>query len=134
MIALRGASVELFIRGRIDAVVSEAGRPIILDYKYSLNDKNQVPEYEIPMDIYALALMKSTRSRTAEVILAFLRERKNAIVSRTVINPEQIEARLLRLAQSYQEKVFKNDIHQWKKIDQSRCDALECGFRTYCWK
>jgi hypothetical protein len=126
--------LELFIRGRIDAVVCEEANPLILDYKYSLNDENQLPKYEIAMDIYALALMKSLGSRTAEVILAFLREIKNTIVSRTVTHPEQIEARLLALAQSYQEKVFKNDMQAWKKIDQSRCHALECGFRSYCWK
>ena len=134
VMALRGGSVELFIRGRIDAVVWEEGRPLLLDYKYSLNDENQASKYGIPMDIYALALMKSMGSREAEVILAFLRERKNAIVSRTVTDREEIEARLLRLAQSYQEKVFKNEIHNWKKIDRSRCNALECGFRSYCWK
>jgi len=134
VLALRSTQVELFIRGRIDAVVCEEGNPLILDYKYSLNDENQLPKYEIPMDIYALALMKALGSRTAEVILAFLRERTNAIVSRAVTDPEQIEARLLALAQSYQEKVFRNDMQEWKKIDQSRCHALECGFRSYCWK
>ncbi len=133
VLLLKRNGMELFVRGRIDAVAFEESHITLLDYKYSFFSKDQASQYQGPMDIYALTMMKATGLQTAEASLVFLRESDNPLVSRTVFDPEAIEERLLQLSQSYREKVFLNEKSAWEKIERSHCDELKCGFRSYCW-
>ncbi len=133
VLALGRPNVELLIRGRMDAFAMEAKHAVMLDYKYSNLSENKAEQFRVPMEIYANALMQATKCASVETGLVFLREPGEGIVWKTIHAGSEIEDQLLNLAEIYQQKIFSGDINSWEKIEHSHCDALKCGFRSYCW-
>ena len=133
-LALSRPNVELLIRGRMDAITMEANHALMLDYKYSTLPENLADQYGVSMGIYATALMQATKCASVETGLVFLREPGEGVVWKTIYAGEEIKHQLLDLAEDYQQKIFLNNVDTWEKIEHSRCDALKCGFRSFCWR
>jgi hypothetical protein len=130
---LRGVTLELFIRGRMDAVVSRDDTPVVIDHKYAHFDAHKEAGYDVPMAIYALAAMRTFGSPSAEVQLSFLRSRVYPTERRTVGAEDHVEARLLRLAQAYVDRRHASAVDAWPRIARQECELMRCGFRPFCW-
>jgi ATP-dependent helicase/nuclease subunit A len=130
---LRGEALELFIRGRMDAMVVRDGTPVVIDHKYAHFDRHKEAGYEVPMAIYALAAMRALESPQAEVQLSFLRSRVYPTATRTISAMHQVEARLLQLAQAYVDRRHIGDVEAWPRIPREQCELARCGFRPFCW-
>jgi ATP-dependent helicase/nuclease subunit A len=131
---LRGKSLELFIRGRMDAVSSREGMPVVIDHKYAHFDRHKEAGYEVPMAIYALAAMRAVGSPSAEVQLSFLRSRVYPTERRTICAADRVEERVLQLAQVYVERRHAGDVDAWPRIAREQCELARCGFRPFCWE
>jgi RecB family exonuclease len=130
---MRGESLELFIRGRMDAVSSRDGTPVVIDHKYAHFDRHKEAGYEVPMAIYALAAMRALGSPSAEVQLSFLRSRVYPTERRTIRAADGVEERMLQLAQIYVERRHASDVEAWPRIAREQCEMARCGFRPFCW-
>jgi RecB family exonuclease len=130
---LRGESLALLIRGRMDAVSSREGTPVVIDHKYAHFDRHKEAGYEVPMVIYALAAMRALGSPSAEVQLSFLRSRVYPTERRTVCAADRVEERMLQLAQVYVERRHASDVEAWPRIAREQCELARCGFRPFCW-
>jgi RecB family exonuclease len=125
--------LELCIRGRMDAVAMCDGMPVVIDHKYAQFNRHAEAGYEVPMAIYALAAMRALESPRAEVQLSFLRSHVYPAETRTLGLAEQVEERLLQLAQDYVSRRHDSDVEHWPRIPRERCDLARCGFRPFCW-
>jgi ATP-dependent exoDNAse (exonuclease V) beta subunit len=132
-LCLQSEALELFIRGRMDAVVMRDGTPVVIDHKYAHFDRHKEAGYEIPMAIYALATMRGLGSPRAEVQLSFLRSRVYPTETRTIGAADQVEDRLLHLAQAYVDRRHASDVEAWPRIPREQCERARCGFRPFCW-
>jgi ATP-dependent helicase/nuclease subunit A len=130
---MRAESLELFIRGRMDAVSSQDGTPVVIDHKYAHFDRHKEAGYEVPMAIYALAAMRALGSPSAEVQLSFLRSRVYPTERRSIRAADHIEERMLQLAQVYIERRHASDVEAWPRIARKQCELARCGFRPFCW-
>jgi ATP-dependent helicase/nuclease subunit A len=133
-LCLRGEGLELLIRGRIDALVVHAGRPVVIDHKYALYDRHKEAGYEIPMAVYALAAMQALGAAQAEVQLSFLRSSVYPTERRTISVADRVEEQLLRLARAYVERRHASDLDAWPRIPRAQCELARCGFRAFCWQ
>lgn len=132
-LCLAGEGLELFIRGRLDAVVVRDDVPMVIDHKYAHFDRHKEAGYEIPMVIYALAAMRALDSPQAAVQLSFLRSRVYPTETRTISAADRVEERLLHLARAYVERRHAVDAEAWPPIARDRCELARCGFRPFCW-
>ena len=132
-LCLQGEKLELFIRGRMDAVMMREDTPVVIDHKYTHFDRHKEAGYEIPMAIYALAAMRGLGSSHAEVQLSFLRGRVYPTEIRTIGAADRVEDRLLRLAQAYVDRRHASDVEAWPRIPREQCERARCGFRPFCW-
>ena len=130
---IRGQALELFIHGRLDAVVRQDETPVVIDHKYAHFDRHKEAGYEVPMAIYAMAAMRAMGSAQAEVQLSFLRSRVYPTERRTIRAADRIEARLLQLAQAYVDRRHVSDAEGWPRIAREQCELARCGFRPFCW-
>ncbi|HEX9868791.1 MAG TPA: PD-(D/E)XK nuclease family protein, partial [Candidatus Tectomicrobia bacterium] len=130
---IRGQALELFIHGRLDAVVRQDETPVVIDHKYAHFDRHKEAGYEVPMAIYAMAAMHAMGSSHAEVQLSFLRSRVYPTERRTIRAADRIEARLLQLAQAYVDRRHVSDAEGWPRIAREQCELARCGFRPFCW-
>jgi hypothetical protein len=128
-----GRRLELFIRGRMDAVFMRDGLPVVIDHKYAHFDRHKEAGYEVPMAIYALAAMRALGSRQAEVQLSFLRSRVYPTEAQIISATPPIEERLLQLAQVYVDRRHASDVENWPRIAREQCERARCGFRPFCW-
>ncbi|MGH8064120.1 MAG: UvrD-helicase domain-containing protein [Candidatus Entotheonellia bacterium] len=131
---LQGEALELFIRGRMDAVVWRDGTPVVIDHKYAHFDPHKEAGYEVPMAIYALAAMRALGSPHAEVQLSFLRSRVYPTERRTIRAADGVEERMLQLAQAYVDRRHVSDVEAWPRIAREQCELARCGFRPFCWE
>jgi hypothetical protein len=132
-LCLEGDGLELFVRGRMDAVIVREGTPVVIDHKYAHFDRHKEAGYEIPMAIYALAALRGLGSPRAEVQLSFLRSRVYPTEIRTIGVADRVEERLLHLAQTYAERRYTSDVEAWPRILRAQCEQARCGFRPFCW-
>jgi ATP-dependent helicase/nuclease subunit A len=132
-LCIQGEALELFIHGRMDAVVVRHGTPVVIDHKYAHFDRHKEAGYDIPMAIYALAAMRGLQSPQAEVRLSFLRSRVYPTETRTISVADGVEERLLRLAQAYVDRRHRGDVEAWPRIARQQCERARCGFRPFCW-
>lgn len=130
---IQGETLELFIRGRMDAVVIHDGTPVVIDHKYAHFDRHKEAGYEVPMAIYALAAMRALESPHAEVQLSFLRSRVYPTETRTISATHGVEERMLQLAQVYVDRRHVSDVEAWPRITREQCELARCGFRPFCW-
>jgi hypothetical protein len=130
---IQGEALELFIRGRMDAMVMRDGTPVVIDHKYAHFDRHKEAGYEVPMAVYALAAMRALESPHAEVQLSFLRSRVYPTETRTISATHQVEARLLQLARVYVDRRHVGDVEAWPRIPREQCELARCGFRPFCW-
>jgi ATP-dependent helicase/nuclease subunit A len=130
---IRGQALELFIGGRMDAVVRRDETPVVIDHKYAHFDRHKEAGYEVPMAIYALAAMRALGSPHAEVQLSFLRSRVYPTERRTIRAADRVEERLLQLAQAYVDRRHVSDAAAWPRIAREQCELARCGFRPFCW-
>jgi hypothetical protein len=130
---IRGEALELFIRGRMDAVIRRDETPVVIDHKYAHFDRHKEAGYELPMAIYALAVMRALGSPSAEVQLSFLRSRVYPTERRTIRATDRVEERMLQLAQAYVERRHASDVDAWPRIAREQCELARCGFRPFCW-
>jgi ATP-dependent helicase/nuclease subunit A len=130
---LQGEALGLFIRGRMDAVVMRDGTPVVIDHKYARFDRHKEAGYEVPMAIYALAVMRALGSQQAEVQLSFLRSRVYPTETRTIIAADRVDERMLQLAQAYADRRHVSDVEAWPRIVREQCELARCGFRPFCW-
>jgi ATP-dependent helicase/nuclease subunit A len=128
-----GDTLELFVRGRMDAVISRDETPVVIDHKYARFDRHKEAGYEVPMAIYALAAMRAMGSPSAEVQLSFLRGRVYPTQRRTIHATDRVEERLLELAQAYVDRRHARDVDAWPRIAREQCELARCGFRPFCW-
>jgi hypothetical protein len=130
---IRGDTLELLIRGRMDAVIRQEARPVVIDHKYAYFDRHKEAGYEVPMAIYALAAMRALGTPSAEVQLSFLRSRVYPTERRSIRATDGVEARMLRLAQMYVERRHADDVDAWPRIARQQCELARSGFRPFCW-
>ncbi len=130
---IQGETLELFIRGRMDAMVIRDGTPVVIDHKYAHFDRHKEAGYEVPMAIYALAAMRALESPYAEVQLSFLRSRVYPTETRLISATHGVEERMLQLAQTYVERRHVSDVEAWPRIPRAHCELARCGFRPFCW-
>jgi ATP-dependent helicase/nuclease subunit A len=130
---LQGGALELFIRGRMDAVVWQDETPVVIDHKYARFDRHKEAGYEVPMAIYALAAMRALGSTHAEVQLSFLRSRVYPTERRTMHATDRVEERMLQLAQAYADRRHVSAVEAWPRIAREQCELARCGFRPFCW-
>jgi hypothetical protein len=130
---LRGEELELFIRGRMDAMVMQDGMPLVIDHKYARFDRHKEAGYEVPMMIYAMAAMRALESQRAEVQLSFLRGHVYPTETRLIEATDRHDERLLRLAQLYVERCHADAAEAWPRIAREQCELARCGFRPFCW-
>jgi len=130
---IRGEALELFIRGRMDAVIRRDETPVVIDHKYAHFDRHKEAGYEVPMAIYALAAMRALGSPSAEVQLSFLRSRVYPTERRTIRATDRVEERMLQLAQAYVDRRHASDVDAWPRIAREQCELARCGFRPFCW-
>jgi hypothetical protein len=130
---IRGEALELFIRGRMDAVIRRDETPVVIDHKYAHFDRHKEAGYEVPMAIYALAAMRALGSPSAEVQLSFLRSRVYPTERRTIRATDRVEERMLQLAQVYVDRRHASDVGAWPRIAREQCELARCGFRPFCW-
>jgi ATP-dependent helicase/nuclease subunit A len=130
---IRGEALDLFVRGRMDAVISRDETPVVVDHKYAHFDRHKEAGYEVPMAIYALAAMYALGSPSAEVQLSFLRGRVYPTERRTIRATDHVEERLLQLALTYVERRHASDVEAWPRIARDQCELARCGFRPFCW-
>ncbi len=130
---IQGEALELFVRGRMDAVISSDETPVVIDHKYAYFDRHKEAGYEVPMAIYALAAMRAMDSPSAEVQLSFLRSRVYPTERRTIRATDRVEERLLQLAQVYVERRHAREVSAWPRIAREQCELARCGFRPFCW-
>jgi ATP-dependent helicase/nuclease subunit A len=128
-----GITLELFIRGRMDAVFMSNGTPVVIDHKYARFDRHAEAGYEVPMAVYGVAAMRAAGSARAEVQLSFLRGRVYPTDRRTISDSAGVERRLLHLAQGYAERRHVGDVEAWPRIARQQCELARCGFRPFCW-
>ena len=128
-----GETLELFVRGRMDAVISRDETPVVIDHKYAHFDRHKEAGYEVPMAIYALAAMRAMGSPSAEVQLSFLRSRVYPTERRTIRATDRVEERMLQLAQVYVERRHAREVSAWPRIAREQCELARCGFRPFCW-
>ena len=131
---IRGEALELFIRGRMDAVIRRDETPVVIDHKYAHFDRHKEAGYEVPMAIYALAAMRALGSPSAEVQLSFLRSRVYPTERRTIRATDRVEERMLQLAQAYVDRRHASDVGAWPRIAREQCELARCGFRPFCWE
>jgi hypothetical protein len=131
---IQGDKLELFIRGRMDAVIMRDGIPVVIDHKYAHFDRHKEAGYEVPMAIYALAAMRALGSPRAEVQLSFLRSRVYPTERRTISTTDHVEERMLQLAQAYVERRHASAVEAWPRIARDQCELARCGFRPFCWR
>jgi ATP-dependent helicase/nuclease subunit A len=130
---LQGAGLELFIRGRMDAVAMSHGIPAVIDHKYAHFDRHKEAGYEVPMTIYALAVMRALGSPQAEVQLSFLRSHVYPTEMRTISAAHGVVEHLLDLAQAYVKRRHASDVEAWPRMPRQYCELARCGFRPFCW-
>jgi PD-(D/E)XK nuclease superfamily protein len=130
---IQGQALELFIPGRLDAVVGQGETPVVIDHKYAHFDRHKEAGYEIPMAIYALAAMHAVGSAQAEVQLSFLRSRVYPTERRAIRASDHVEVHLLQLARAYAERRHANAAEAWPRIAREQCELARCGFRPFCW-
>jgi ATP-dependent helicase/nuclease subunit A len=130
---IQGEALELFIRGRMDAVILRDDIPVVIDHKYARFDRHKEAGYEVPMAIYALAAMRALGSPHAEVQLSFLRSRVYPTERRTIRAADRVDERMLQLAQAYADRRHASDVDAWPRIARERCELARCGFRPFCW-
>jgi ATP-dependent helicase/nuclease subunit A len=130
---MRGAALELFVRGRMDAVIGRDETPVVIDHKYAHFDRHKEAGYDVPMAIYALAAMRAFGSPSAEVQLSFLRSRVYPTQRRTIRAEDHIEERLLQLAQAYVDRRHASAVDAWPRVARQQCELMRCGFRPFCW-
>jgi ATP-dependent helicase/nuclease subunit A len=130
---IQGEALDLFIPGRIDAVIMRDHTPVVIDHKYAPFDPHKETGYELPMAIYALAVMRAWGSSRAEIQLSFLRGRVYPTETRTISALDRVEEPILRLAQTYVERRHASDVEAWPRIARARCELARCGFRPFCW-
>jgi ATP-dependent helicase/nuclease subunit A len=130
---LQGAGLELFIRGRMDAVAVRDGVPVVIDHKYAHFDRHKEAGYEVPMTIYALAVMRGLGSPQAEVQLSFLRSHVYPTEMRTISAAHDVVEHMLDLAQAYVNRRHESDVEAWPRIPRQHCELARCGFRPFCW-
>jgi hypothetical protein len=130
---IRGDTLELFVRGRMDAVIRRDETPVVIDHKYAHFDRHKQAGYDVPMAIYALAAMRALGSPSAEVQLSFLRSRVYPTERRTICATDCVEERLLQLAQAYVDRRHASDVDAWPRIAREQCELARCGFRPFCW-
>jgi ATP-dependent helicase/nuclease subunit A len=130
---IRGEALELFVRGRMDAVIRRDETPVVIDHKYAHFDRHKEAGYDVPMAIYALAAMRAMGSPSAEVQLSFLRSRVYPTERRTICATDRVEERLLQLAQAYVDRRHASDVDAWPRIAREQCELARCGFRPFCW-
>jgi ATP-dependent helicase/nuclease subunit A len=130
---IRGEALELFIRGRMDAVVMRDGTPVVIDHKYARFDRHKEAGYEVPMAIYALAVMRALGSSRAEVQLSFLRSRVYPTETRTISALDGVDEGMLQLVQTYVDRRHASDVEAWPRIAREQCELARCGFRPFCW-
>jgi ATP-dependent exoDNAse (exonuclease V) beta subunit len=130
---IQGEALELFVRGRMDAVISRDESPVVIDHKYAHFDRHKEAGYEVPMSIYALAAMRAMESPSAEVQLSFLRSRVYPTERRTIRATDRVEERLLQLARVYVDRRHASDVDAWPRIAREQCELARCGFRPFCW-
>jgi hypothetical protein len=132
-LCVQGDTLELFIRGRMDAVFIQQGTPVVIDHKYAHFDRHKEAGYDTPMAIYALAAMRALGSPRANVQLSFLRSRVYPTETRTISAADHVEDRLLHLAQAYADRRHASDVEAWPRIPREQCERARCGFRPFCW-
>jgi hypothetical protein len=130
---IRGQVLELFIPGRMDAVMMRDGIPVVIDHKYARFDRHKEAGYEVPMTIYAMAAMRAVESQRAEVQLSFLRGRVYPTETRRIEAADSLDERLLRLAQIYVDRCHASEVEAWPRIARAQCELARCGFRPFCW-
>jgi ATP-dependent exoDNAse (exonuclease V) beta subunit len=130
---IAGKRLELFIRGRMDAVILRDDIPVVIDHKYARFDRHKEAGYEVPMAIYALAAMRALESPHAEVQLSFLRSRVYPTERRTIRAADRVDERMLQLAQAYADRRHASDVNAWPRIAREQCELARCGFRPFCW-
>jgi hypothetical protein len=130
---IQGRALELFIHGRLDAVVRQDETPVVIDHKYAHFDRHKEAGYEVPLAIYAMAAMQAMGSPQAEVQLSFLRSRVYPTEHRTIRAADHVEERLLQLAQAYRDRRHASDAEAWPRIAREQCELARCGFRPFCW-
>jgi ATP-dependent helicase/nuclease subunit A len=130
---IQGKALELFVRGRMDAVVMRGGTPVVIDHKYARFHRHQEAGYEVPMEVYALAVMRALGASHVEVQLSFLRSRVYPTKTRTISALDRVDERMLQLAQAYVDRRHASDVGAWPRIARERCELARCGFRPFCW-
>ena len=128
-----GKVVELFVRGRMDAVFMRDDTPVVIDHKYAHFDRHKEAGYDVPMAVYGLAAMHATRSAQADVQLSFLRSRVYPTDIRTISLMDGAEERMLQLAQVYADRRQAGSVDAWPRIAREHCERARCGFRPFCW-
>jgi ATP-dependent helicase/nuclease subunit A len=130
---IQGQALELWVGGRMDAVLSRDEMPVVIDHKYAHFDPHKEVGYDVPMAIYALAAMRALGSPCAEVQLSFLRSRVYPTERRTIRATDGVEERMLELAHVYVERRHAHEVNAWPRIARERCELARCGFRPFCW-
>ena len=129
-----GQTLELFIHGRMDAVVKQDETPVVIDHKYAHFDRHKEAGYEVPMAIYAMAAMRAMGSPSGRSTVEFSPQSR---VSYGASNHSRLGShreRLLQLAQVYAERRHASDVEAWPRIAREQCELARCGFRPFCWE
>jgi CRISPR/Cas system-associated exonuclease Cas4 (RecB family) len=124
---LRAGDRNCYVRGRMDAVVSD-DPPRVIDYKYATWNERAETDYEIQMTAYCLALMKSSGAKRAAGELWYLKPPMKVI--RREYTRDEAERRLAGLLEGYLHALSSG---LWPMAERSYCDSVKCGFRERCW-
>jgi len=119
----------LFIRGQIDALIQQANRIIVRDYKYAA--VSDVKPYRLPMEAYTLAVAAAYPQATIEAEIVFLKEPGKTVALALDPLPE-IQRRILSLGH---ELIRAQSAGDFPKKPSSRCvcESLGCTFVDRCW-
>jgi ATP-dependent helicase/nuclease subunit A len=119
----------LFVRGQIDALIEQADRIIVRDYKYASASDGAMQR--LAMEAYALALAAAYPGKTIAAEIVFLKDGGETLPLTLDPLPE-IEQRILSLGRELISSQAAADFP--KKPPSSRvCYSLGCRFVDRCW-
>lgn len=122
----------IYLRGRIDLLISDGRRAIVRDYKYAKSSGARgVAEYALAGQCYALAVSAAYPDCEVTAEVVYLRGGVRR-VELDLPKPDEIRRRVAALGR---ELAAAARAGEWPKTpaDARECRRLGCGYVTRCW-
>lgn len=129
---LEDGELLLFVRGQIDVLLEDRGGWVVRDYKYARPSAQDITDYRVQMECYALAASSGYGPRQVRAELVFLREQPQT-VEVPLSESQGTRASLLALGRAMLE-AERGQEYPKKPSGADECRHLGCGYIGRCWR